>query len=207
MSEERRLPLKVVPRLEQDFYKPDPGGGPKKVFRKVTRQLRDELAGQVVTIRDSLRQSFKEFPAVPAVARASVRADAIAKSHRPVAILSGQTCPIIGAQGLGELLLSVTPTGLENLARRIESDNTKLGIANLSTLQAFQLYEPDVESPTDNIAKVKLFRHNQRVFDDAIEETFLKVVGRYKGTHPEELRYGGGLKIYRVDAQNKSVVE
>jgi serine protease AprX len=207
MSEERRFPLKVVPPLERDFYKPDPGGGPKKVFRKVTRQLRNELSGQVVTIRDSLKRSFKEFPAVPAVARASVRADAIAKSHRPVAILSGQTCPIIGAQGLGELLLSVTLKGLESLARRIETDTTKLGIANLSTLQSFQLYEPEVESPIDGIAKVKLFRHNQQTFDNAIEETFLKVVGRFQGTHPEELKYGGGLKIYRVDARNKSVLE
>lgn len=124
-----------------------------------------------------------------------------------MAILSGQTCPIIGAQGLGELLISVTPSGLENLARRIETDNTKQGIANLSTLESFRLYEPEVEAPSGQIAKVKLFRHNQRAFDEAIEANFLKVVRRFKSTHPEELRYGGGLKIYRIEAQDGSVVE
>ena len=34
MAEIKKLPLKVVPALERDFYRPEAGGGPKKVFTK-----------------------------------------------------------------------------------------------------------------------------------------------------------------------------
>ena len=112
MSEGKKLPLKVIPPLERDFYKPHVGGGAKKVFGPVDAKFRGMLSAQVIEVRDHFVTAFKEFPAVPAVARAKVRADAIAKSHRPLSVLSTRTCPIIGAEGLGELLLSVTPQGL-----------------------------------------------------------------------------------------------
>src|ERR1700733_5387200 len=102
MSDELKLPIKVVPPLERDFYAPETGGGPKKVFGEVTGEFRTELAGQVIAIRDQFRQAFEEFPDVPAVARAKVRSNAIAKSHRPTAVLTANTWHIIGAEGLGD---------------------------------------------------------------------------------------------------------
>lgn len=163
MSDERKLlPLKVVPPLQRDFYKPQTGGGAKKVFAPVNPEFRGMLAAQIIDVRDHFVTAFKEFPDVPAVARAKVRPDAVAKSHRPTTLLSPKTCPIIGAEGLGELLLSVTPKGLENLARRIETDNSQDAIANLSTLQSFEAYHPFIEQPKDSIAKVKLFRHHDQ---------------------------------------------
>jgi serine protease AprX len=134
MADIKKLPLKVVPTLDRDFYHPDAGGGPKKVFTKVTREFRQNLSSQVIGIRDHFSEAFKEFPKVPAVARVRVREDAIAKSHRPTDVFSAATCPIIGAEGLGDLLLSVTQSGLEQLAKKIELNTTKLAIANLSTL-------------------------------------------------------------------------
>jgi serine protease AprX len=105
-----------------------------------TRSRRIGPVHVAVGIRDRFKPAFDEFPGVPAVARARIRPDAVAKSHRPVAILSPSTCPIIGSEGLGDLLVRVTPQGLESLAQRIESDRIKLGIANLSTLQSFDAY-------------------------------------------------------------------
>lgn len=80
MADSKKLPLKVVPTLEKDFYHPDIGGGPKKVFTKVTPEFRQKLSSEVIGIRDHFSQTFKEFPKVPAVARVRVREDAIAKS-------------------------------------------------------------------------------------------------------------------------------
>ncbi len=192
MSESKKLPLKVVPLLERDFYRPRPGGGAKKVFQAVDADFRSLLASQVIGIRDHFVAAFKEFPDVPAVARAKVRPDAIAKSHRPTNVLSYKTCPIIGAEGLGELLLSVTPQGLENLARRIERDRTNEAVANLSTLRSFEAYRPSVELPGDEIAKVKLFLHNNPGFDAAVDQSFYKVLRRFGIREPRQLRYGSG---------------
>src|ERR1700693_5245013 len=135
MAESRKLPLKVVPALETDFYHPEGRGGPGKVFGEVTSEFRQRLAAQVSEIRDQFATSFREFPSVPAVARVRVREDAIAKSHRPTAIFTPQTCPIIGAEGLGDLLLRVTPDGLDRLAKKIEINTSQQAVANLSTLK------------------------------------------------------------------------
>lgn len=207
MSDELKLPIKVVPPLDHDFYSPEAGGGPKKVFGEVTGEFRTELAGQVIAIRDQFRQAFEEFPDVPAVARAKVRSDAIAKSHRPTAVLTANTCPIIGAEGLGDLLVRVTPDGLEKLARRIETDRTKVGVANLSTLKSFEAYLPVVDVPKDAIAKVKLFRHNDPRYDAAVDKAFYTVVRKFGIREPHELRYGRGLKIYRIELRQPAIVQ
>jgi serine protease AprX len=207
MSDNVKLPIKVVPALERDFYIPEHLGGPKKVFGKVTRETRQQLASQVIGVRDHFKSAFREFPDVPAVARAKVRQEAIAKSHRPTTVLSSSTCPIIGAEGLGELLLSVTSAGLENLARRVEKDETKAGIANLSTLESFEAYQPRIEIPADHIAKVKLFRHHDPTLDEAIERSFRQVVRRFGIREPRELRYGRGLKIYRLPVNQEGLIE
>lgn len=206
MDEGKKLPLKVVPALQSDFYHPDLHGGPKKVFAKVTREFRQRLSSQVIGIRDQLSPAFKEFPKVPAVARVRVREDAIAKSHRPTAVFTQDTCPIIGAEGLGNLLLSVTPSGLENLAKKIEVSTSKEGIANLSTLRSFEAYSANVERPANDIAKVKLFRHGEPVFNEAVDETFHQLVRRYGIREPRELRYGRGLKIYRIVVSSEDVI-
>jgi serine protease AprX len=207
MADVKKLPLKVVPTLERDFYHPEAGGGPKKVFTKVTREFRQNLSSQVIGIRDHFSEAFNEFPKVPAVARVRVRADAVAKSHRPTDVFSATTCPIIGAEGLGDLLLSVTQAGLEHLARRIEVSTSKLAVANLSTLQSFEAYKPTVYRPEDNVAKVKLFRHNRPFFDAAVDESFYQLLRRFGIREPHELRYGRGLKIYRIEVHRPEVIE
>jgi serine protease AprX len=206
MSEHTRLPLKVVPQLAADFYTPDPGGGPKKVFGEVTRETRGKLAAEVIGIRKHFVRSFEAHPGLPAVARAKIKPEAVAKSHRPLTVLSQHTCPIIGAEGLGHLLVSVTAEGLEKLARRIETDRTKVGIANLSTLESFTAFKPIIEVPEDDIAKVKLFRHHDNRYDAKLDEIFRQVVRRFGIREPREVRYGRGLKIFRLELKQAELV-
>jgi serine protease AprX len=206
MSERPRLPLKVIPQLTADFYMPDPGGGPKKVFGEVTSETREKLAAEVIGIRKHFVRAFTAHPGLPAVARAKIKPEAIAKSHRPLTVLSQQTCPIIGAEGLGQLLVSVTAEGLEKLARRIETDRTKVGIANLSTLESFTAYKPVIDVPDSTIAKVKLFRHHDRRCDAELDEVFRQVVRRFGIREPHEVRYGRGLKIFRLNLKQPELV-
>jgi serine protease AprX len=207
MAESKRLPLKVVPTLDKDFYYPESGGGPKKVFTSVTPEFRQRLSSQVIDIRDHFGKTFREFPKVPAVARVRVREDAVAKSHRPTEVFTAATCPIIGAEGLGDLLVSVTNVGLENLARKIETNRTKQTVANLSTLESLEAYAPTVDRPKDNVAKVKLFRHNQQVLDAAIDETFYELLRTFGVREPHPLHYGRGLKIYRIEVQRPELID
>lgn len=207
MAENRRLPLKVVPLLQDDLYKPEGSGGEKKVFDDVTPESRGKLAAQVIEVRGRFEQAFQEFPNVPAVARAKLKPQAIAKSHRPTSVLSAKTCPIIGAEGIGDLLVSVTQQGLERLARRIERVRTKVGIANLSTLQSFTAFEPQVETLDGETAKVKLFRHQSSLLDSAVDDSFSRVVRRYGIREPHEVKYGRGLKIYRLPLKRPEIVE
>lgn len=202
MAEAKKLPLKVVPAMETDFYHPDAGGGPKKVFGEVTKEFRQNLSTQVIEIRDHFADSFRQFPSLPAVARVKVREDAIAKSHRPAALFTERTCPIIGAEGLGDLLLRVTRPGLEQLARRIETNTAKSTIANLSTLRSLEAFSPKIERPQEKFAKVKLFLHHAASYDLAVDQTFTQLVKRFGIREPREVRYGRGLKIYRIDVQN-----
>jgi serine protease AprX len=202
MAESKRLPLKVVPTLDKDFYYPESGGGPKKVFTSVTPEFRQRLSSQVIDIRDHFGKTFREFPKVPAVARVRVREDAVAKSHRPTEVFTAATCPIIGAEGLGDLHV-----GLENLARKIETNRTKQTVANLSTLESLEAYAPTVDRPKDNVAKVKLFRHNQQVLDAAIDETFYELLRTFGVREPHPLHYGRGLKIYRIEVQRPELID
>lgn len=207
MSNEKRLPLKVVPPLQQDFYKPKPGGGPKKVFTPVTREFRQRLAEQVIGVKAHFKESFKEYPDLPAVARVKVHSEAIAKSHRPTTLLSNNTCPVIGAEGLGHLLLSVTPTGLDRLAARIEYDKSKQAIANLSTLSSIAAFEPVVEAASDGNLKVKLMRHHTSILDSAVDQVFRDVTEKLRVKDVSEIKYGGGLKVFRVKERRPDVLK
>lgn len=204
---ENKLPIKVVPTLEQDFYKPDAGGGPKKVFGEVTRERRQGLSAQVSDIKSYYTAAFRVHPDIPAVARVRVRPDAIAKSHRPSSLLSTDTCPVIGVEGMGELLVSVTPSGLDRLANRIERDETKTGLANISTLLEINPYPPSVEPVEDDIAKVKLFSHHDPGVDAAVDRTFRGILARFGLVNPIELRYGKGLKIFSVTRPGPDLIE
>lgn len=204
MSETSKLPIKVVPTLERDFYRPVVSGGPPKIFGEVNKELRQKLSSEVIAVRDQFASAFKTYPGAPAVARAKVKAEAMAKSHRPTNIFDPRTCPIIGAEGLGQILLSATKEGLEQLARRIESTQTKLGIANLSTVDSIEAVLPIVHLPADlkRPVKLKLFRHHLRESDEAIEQYFRSILNEFTDESVQEVRYGRGLKVYRIESKN-----
>ena len=214
MRQPERLPIKVVPALESDYYKPDGGGGPKKVFDEVTPEIRQGLAAQVIDIRNHLASSFSQYPGVPAVAKVKIKADALAKSHRPTALLTERTCPIIGAEGMGNLLLSVTPQGLENLARQVEQNATKQIIANLSTLSSFEAFVADDEYVREELpeellkpVKVKLFTHHLARWDEALLAAFRNLLREQGVRNVREVRYGPGLKIFKVEPQSLGILE
>ena len=212
MDDGLRLPIKVVPALENDYYRPDAGGGPPKVFCNVTLDVREWLVDQVLGVRDHFREAFAAHPGVPAVARARVRGDAVAKTHRPTHIFRGDTCPIIGAEGLGQLLVSVTLAGLDSLAHAVEHEQSQKAIANISTLESFNAYAPRIEIPQPALddcvlAKVNLFLHRIATGDVALERAFRQILTGSSVKDVKEIHYGPGLKVYRVIAGDSVIFQ
>lgn len=208
-DDEQRLPLKVVPPLENDYISPNSGGGSDKIFVEPTEEFRNELIRQVQEVKEYFANSFQETPEIPAVARVRLRHDAIAKSHRPTRLFVEETCPIIGSEGLGGLLVSVTPDGLENLTCKIESDRTKKGRANLSTLREIKPFQATIRIPTEQELplKVKLFRHRHGKSDLLIEGIFKSLLQRLGDADYQEVTYGPGLKIFRIGSRRPEVVQ
>lgn len=92
------------------------------------------------------------------------------------------------------MLVSVTPTGLQELANKIRSDETIEGRANMSTLRGLRPYRPNVALPetVDRPLKVKLFRHRLDGPDSLLEGAFTRMLTEIGNVQFQEVEYGGG---------------
>jgi serine protease AprX len=209
MDTPTRLPIKLVHSRQEDFIPPEAGGSPRKLFGDVTPETRAQLVGQVQGLRQTFAVDFKRWPNLPAVARVRLKEEALAKSHRPRGLLNPSTTPIIGAEGFGELLVSVQPSGLDQLAREIETDTTRGRTADISTIQAITAYRidssvSDLDALRKRVAegeatlKLRLFDHRNTALNAILYDAFLKQIADLKLTPPEELPYGGGIRVFRL---------
>lgn len=210
MPDGLRLPIKVVIPATSDYQKPlGGGGGPKKVFGDVTSKLRLDLADQVAEVVSHFERAFQATPNLAAVARVTLKKDALAKSHRPSALFNSNTCPIIGGNAFGELLVSVQPKGLARLRQKIQEDDTKVGVAAISTVERIEPYRGDdadkiTEAGREAIQrngsldmKLQLFRHRDSTIDGNILRAFRSKLEQID-LAPEQLQYGEGQRVFRV---------
>lgn len=120
----RENPILVIKPTTKDYRPTSGGGGESKVFGNgASKARRRVLAKQTDNTLYFFEEEFNRWPDLPAVAKVTLKKEALAKSHRPTALFTNSTCPIIGTMGFGELLISVTPTGLSQLKNKILSIN------------------------------------------------------------------------------------
>ena len=210
---ERRLPIKVVLPHEQDL-RPVPGGGSeRKVFDdEVTRDVREQLLGQISEVREHFRAVLGTQSSTPVVARVVLKEKALAKSHRPRHLFDKDSCPIIGGETFGNLLVSVSSSGLGRLESSIDNRTTKDLIADISTVSRIEPYTADdavgsvgvdglskllIEQGVHDV-KLRLFRHRNAKMDDRVRSAFIDLLGQMDLPDPEAIPYTSGLRIYRV---------
>lgn len=210
MDGDVRLPIKIVLRREEDIRKPEHGGGSAKVFDEVTPEVRDALDYQVGEVLHFFADVFRDAPGLPAVARIVLKPKALAKSHRPADLFNKVTCPIIGAGDLGTLYVRAQPRGLRSLSQQLQQLTTKVGVANISTIQEIKPFTAtDAMGPnSDQLArrirkrrrslKLRLFRHHDARLDDTVYQAFIKKVRDLNLPQPESVYYASGLQIFRV---------
>jgi serine protease AprX len=135
-----RLPIKLI-LPKQGKERPVRGGGGKKLpFRPVTRAYRQSLVRQVEAIREASRTEVTALPSAPV--RVKILGKAVAKSHRPEALFSPRTCPIVGAGRLGELFVKATSAGLNELCRLIETGDSDVLVKELSSIESIEAVTP-----------------------------------------------------------------
>ena len=187
-STRQHNPILRVAQSESDYRQPEGGGGggPKEIV-EVTAALRASLHGKLQAARNNLTSVLPQWANLPGVTKLVLREQALAKSHRPIQLLSRAEIPLIGAAGLGQLLLSVAPGTLALLDDQITTANTKAARANISTIEDLIPYGVhdrlggetgwgirDLAEwiQAGRTLKAELFRHGADETDSALEQQF-----------------------------------
>ena len=215
-----RLPIKIVVPRDEDIRRPERAGGGTKEFGDVSNEVREALDAQVHEVHQYFQASFRASPNLPCVARVILKPDALAKSHRPVELLDKASCPVIGTGGLGELFISASPSGLRDLSNQIRYLSTRVGKANISTIQKIAPFTADnalgrsgksklmdrIRSGTSHL-KFRLFRHHKDELDQTIYQAFLDQLKLLGLRIPDSIHYGSGLRIFKVSEVHEEMVE
>lgn len=210
MADERRLPLKVVIASTSDYRPMGGGGGDRKVFGDVTDDLREALALQLESVHKTFADTFNAWPGVPAVAKVVLKDEALAKSHRPKELLRETTCPVIGVDRLGELLVSASPAGLDRLAQKVRTESTKGGIASISAIDRIEPYAPSAAQPSclDALTevvkageplKLRLFRHPSTAGNEALRAALAQHLRQLGIESAKELHYAASLALFSLN--------
>lgn len=152
---------------------------------------------------------FLGNPGVPVVGKVTLKPKAIAKSHRPTRIFSQKTCPIIGVRASGELLIEVTPDGLDRLEAEVGRGRTNAHEHNLSTIGAIAAYgERDVltedaerklrEADLSRPVKVELFTFSDPKTNERVRKAFEDIVAATHCCLEGERLYSTSLTLYRL---------
>jgi serine protease AprX len=201
------LPIKVVLPSEGDYVPPDGGGGGFEPIDPVTPEVRQNLSDQAQLVNAELAGALRNW-GLPGVAKVQLKEQAFAKTKRPSEILNDHTCPVIGCGQLGELLISVTPNGLEALDREIRSNETQKGVAHISTIERIEVCRPEIDVQPNLFKKNKrkseprlrcrLFRHKDQDVNEQIDEQFLEYAEECGVEEVIPLDYAEGLKMYAL---------
>ena len=207
-------PIQVI-QVRNSDHKPPPDtmSIDQKVFGEVTSALRESLSAQSNSLLDYFEQHFNQWPDIPIVAKVTLKEEALAKSHRPVALFSPTTCPIIGTLDFGEILVSATRDGLARLSRRILTTESKKPVANISAIEKIEPFkskdrlrgfgQDDFSRCADENITLKLrsFSHGNIQTDTKIKEALISLADQF-GIELEEIHYGKRQTFLKMSATN-----
>ena len=212
-------PVQVVNTGAADHIKPKVNrGGESTIFGDgATPKLRQKLNEQTQDVLKFFQQTFANWDNAPGVAKVTLVEKALAKSHRPNNLFSSTTCPIIGTLNYGELLISVTPTGLEKLQRRINKSNSKKVLANISAVEDIKPYtsEERLAHLSNDIRqtiaeganlKLKLFDHHNQDRNGRVKQAFNRFVNE-NNLPVEVLSYGDNETLYNLHTNEPEIAE
>lgn len=222
MSMDDRFDLIKLSLRENDIKKNDSGGGGPKYFAdSCDKKLRDFIRSRINEIKQTFSKDFSMYPNIPAVGKVRLKKDALAKSHRPTRIFNDETCPIIGADRFGELLIKVTPGRLDKLAKIVEETSSPQAEANITAIEDIipnhlsdvlagsdldalkQKYRENRDEPV----KIQLFDYKDVNTNRNNKEIFKKLVARLGAEILGVIKYSDTLITYKVKVPEENTIE
>lgn len=197
--DKREFPAQVVEISSSDHRPPIVSGrDDPKMFCEVTPELRQSLASQLESVSLHFQDKFNKWPEVPAVAKVTLREEALAKTHRPVNLFRDNTCPIIGTMDFGEILISATGESVGKLSDEILNNQSKTKLANISAIEKIEPYICDASFSSDShIYKVRTFDHGSAYINEKINRELL-LYAKELGIEIEMHHYGSRNSIFKV---------
>lgn len=192
---ERGVPRTINPIAHVSYERRDligvdpPGGGGGKELVPVTAQLRHELSQSMSEAAAIIGAEAISHPDVPGVLVLRLRDIAVAKSHRPMTLISEANMPQAGHGEINEMLIAVNPVSIGQLAHVIKERTTKAVRANLSTVDRFEAWDlsrrlprPFRDQPLEKVLAgfraqaarmmVRLFSHDSAATTSLVVERF-----------------------------------
>ncbi|MEA9769703.1 S8 family peptidase [Xanthomonas campestris pv. raphani] len=136
------MPVVRVEFAREDRLNKPGGGGHKKPLIEVTSELRQRL-------RDELSNVLEQLPTVvrtegrPGALVVELREAAWAKSNRPNSFLDTLGLPVEAVERVGELVVPIRASQIEDLRARILSASTKIDLFSISTIERFRAWTDD----------------------------------------------------------------
>lgn len=214
MPNERLLPIKVVLPRADDYQAPFGGGGETKYFGEFTDALRNQFSAQVRAVNEHFAYSFSTYRDVPAVAKVKLKKEAVAKSHRPNKLFAEDTCPVIGANKLGELYVTVSPGRLNALGDRFKFAATNREKAQMTAIEKIEPYSlhDAVDASLMEVFRAqlkkdgkvsrlrcRLFRHDSPRENGIIRATFDALIQTHSIKNVKALDYAADLFVFRLE--------
>lgn len=218
--EKRNNPIQVVEIRNVDHRDPVPPGNIEaKVFGDgASPQRRNVLANEAASVLNEFKASLDKWPGVAGVAKVTLKEEALAKSHRPVALFNARSCPIIGTLDFGELLVSVSENGITELQRRILESDSKKRVANISAVSKIEPYsdrerldgittqELNDSLRQGNTIKLRLFDHKEHGKNSSIKQA-LQDFAQSNAIEISFLRYGRSTEVVAIRRAEEDSVE
>ena len=211
------FPIQVVEIRSTDHRPPVIAKpGPAKLFGRVDSEMRQSLCFQLAQVQEYYQGYFSQWPDIPAVLKVTLKEEALAKSHRPTALLTRTTCPIIGTLDFGEVLVSATSSGISQLSQKINTTEAKKPIANISAIEKIEPYRVQdnrLELGEENAEdlhtlhtplKLHTFDHHDAEVNQRIKLALVEYA-QSMGVELEEVSYGDRCSFFKAPNVSKDI--
>ncbi len=211
------LPIKLIFPEDGDYRRPQGGGGDKKDFLELYDydDSRDNILSGLESVTSHFDNAFS-LSNLPAVARVVLQDEAVAKSHLPTSLFTKHTCPIIGAEDIGELLVSVQPKTLRRLTNAVSGktgDKIKQDVAKIQFIEPYSQDEAlggwSIETLVSYLRKkhikelkLRLFNHREKGLDKLLSQALYELSKESGLQEVSMLNYGPALHIFSIPIED-----
>ncbi|CAG7653169.1 hypothetical protein PAESOLCIP111_06716 [Paenibacillus solanacearum] len=218
---QRNLPIRVFEKRQQVDERLTEGGGndqpPKWVLQGEELQIRSKLLQtNVSSVKENIERKLTKFSYIPAVIKAKISDQALAKSHRSDFVQFFNTLKqdkIIGFSENHELLIRIDK--LAQLSEITQKLNKFEGNAKIiSSIESIDTFDPIIElSPVGpekevSVYRIQLFDYKDTLLNKKIFEAFKQLLSNNNHFRlVKSVKYTDNVEMHRVIVDSAEALE